>query len=152
MQRDVVSVSPQTPLAELSRLFVEEGVTGAPVVDEAEGLVGVVSGVDLLRAVEEEHALPRNDPRYFRDVLEFSTADWLLGADDFQDRLAQLTAADVMQTALVTVGEETPVFEVARTMREQRIHRVLVVRDGELVGIVSSFDLLSLLEKEPVAV
>ena len=51
-------------------------------------------------------------------------------------------AADVMTAELVTVTSETPIADVAQTMRGQHIHRVLVVDAGELVGVITSFDLL----------
>ena len=46
------------------------------------------------------------------------------------------------------VRPDAPVPEVATTLREQRIHRVLVVEDGKLCGIVSTFDLIRLLETD----
>ena len=147
MQTGVVSVGTDTPLTRLGQLFVEEGIHGAPVVGEDERLLGVVSVVDLLRAIGEEHDAPSNAPVYFRELLEFSAPDWPFAtSEDFQDRLAQLTVGDVMQTPVITVTENTPVRDIAKSMRSNRIHRVLVVRDGLLVGIVSALDLVGLLE------
>ena len=51
-------------------------------------------------------------------------------------------AKDIMTTDVVTVGPKEPVQEVARRMIDGRIHRVLVMDRGELLGIVTSFDLL----------
>jgi len=146
MQTHIVSVSADAPLADVSRLFVEEGINGAPVIDEMERLLGVVSSSDLLRAIEQEHDAPANDPTYFRDTLEFSGPDWLRAGEDFQDRLAELRVEEVMQTDVVTVTEDTPIPEVAKLIRANRIHRVLVLRDECLVGILSTFDLVELLE------
>ncbi|RIL07474.1 MAG: hypothetical protein DCC71_02825 [Proteobacteria bacterium] len=146
MQSSVIGVNPEMPLAKVVQLFVEEDIHGAPVVDETERLLGVVSTIDILRAIEQEHDEGSGDRTYFRETLEFSGPDWSDTAADFQDRLSQLTAADVMQTDVVTAHEDTPVSEVARLMREGRLHRVLIVRDGVLAGIVTTFDLISLLE------
>jgi CBS domain-containing protein len=49
MTRAVVSVGPDTPLLEVYRLFVSEQIHGAPVMDEEERLIGVISSSDLLR-------------------------------------------------------------------------------------------------------
>jgi CBS domain-containing protein len=146
MQTEVVSVGPDSPLVDVSRLFVEEGINGAPVIDETERLLGVISSSDILRAVEEEHDAPSNAAVYFRDTLEFSGPDWAASGEDFQDRLGELTVADAMQSSVVTVSEETPVSEVAKQMRSNRIHRVLVTRGDSLVGIISTFDLVGVLE------
>ncbi len=148
MQRQVLTVSPETPLLDVHRLFVEEEINGAPVVGDDGIVIGVISSHDLLRAVEEEHETGAAMPIYFRDHLEFSGPDWVSAPEDMQDRLAQLSVADAMTDQIVTVDVQASVAEVARTMRRNRIHRVLVVEDGRLVGILSTFDLVSVLEKE----
>jgi CBS domain-containing protein len=147
MQRDVISVSPEEPLVDVQRLFVEEEINGAPVVDQDGRVVGLISSADLLRAVAEGHEAGASAPVYYRELLEFSGPDWGAMPQDFQDRLSQLTAADAMSEEVVSVPPDTPVEEVAHTLRRQRIHRVLVADEGRLVGLISTFDLIGLLEK-----
>jgi CBS domain-containing protein len=149
MQTQVVTVEPELPLVDVHRLFVEEEITGAPVVDDEGRLLGVISSTDLLRAVEEEHESASSEPHYFREWLEFSGPDWARAPQDFQDRLASLTVADAMTRGGIHVPPETPVAEVAGLMRRHRIHRVLVVEKDLLVGILTTFDLVGLLEKGP---
>jgi CBS domain-containing protein len=147
MQTHLVTVAAELPLIEVHRLFVEEEITGAPVVDETGRLLGVISSTDLLRAVEEEHGSARSEPRYFREWLEFSGPDWAGAPSDFQDRLASLTVEDAMTRGGITAAPDTPIAEVAALMRRHRVHRVLVVEDDLLVGILTTFDLIGLLEK-----
>lgn len=147
MSRHLVTVSPDAPLVDVNRLFLEEELHGAPVVNEEGRLVGVISTSDLLRTVEEVHEGPAADHRYFRELLEFSAPDWSAAPEDFQDRLEQFTVADAMQPSVVTVGEDAPLERIAAVLRENRLHRVIVVRDDYPVGVVSSFDLLVLFEK-----
>jgi CBS domain-containing protein len=147
MQTDVVSVSPEERLVDVHRLFVEEEITGAPVVDEDGRVVGIISSADLLRAVVEGHDAAAASPIYYRDLLEFSGPDWASMPEDFQDRLAQLSAADAMTENVITVAPDAPLSEVARTLRFHKIHRVLVAEEGRLVGLISSFDLIGLIEK-----
>ena len=148
MQTSVVAVSPETTLADVQRLFVEEEIHGAPVVDDDGSVVGVVTSADLLRAAEEERDTAVVDSDYFRDTLEFSGPDWSGVPEDLQDRLANLTAADAMTPQAVTVRRTTTVPEVAALLRQHRVHRVFVVEEQGLVGVVSTFDLLECLEKE----
>jgi len=147
MQTQLVTVEPELPLIDVHRLFVEEEITGAPVVDETGRLLGVISSTDLLRAVEEEHGSASSEPHYFREWLEFSGPDWAGAPSDFQDRLASLTVDDAMTRGGITVAPETPIVEVAGLMRRHRVHRVLVVENEALVGILTTFDLIGLLEK-----
>lgn len=148
MQTDVITVSPDEPLLGVQRLFVEEEIGGAPVVDDAGRVVGMISSVDVLRAVSEEHDSARTGSTYFRELLEFSGPDWIADSEDFQDRLREMSASDAMTDGVVTVEIDAPVPEVARTLRENHVHRVLVVDQERLVGIVSTFDLVGLLEKQ----
>ncbi|HEY8495099.1 MAG TPA: CBS domain-containing protein [Myxococcota bacterium] len=146
MQTSVATVQADTPLSHVGRFFVETGIHGAPVVDETDRLLGVISVTDLIRAVEETHESGAGAAIYFRDLLEYSGPDWTSAPQDFQDRLEQVTAGEVMQPDVITVTEDTSVPEIAKLMRENGIHRVIVVRDGQLVGLVSALDLVGLLE------
>jgi CBS-domain-containing membrane protein len=148
MTRSVLSVGPETPLLDVYRLFVEEQIHGAPVLDEEERIIGVVTSSDLLRAIDEERDSALSSSDYLRDLLEFSGPDWGRGLSDFQDRLAERRVAEVMTQSALTVNGETPVSEVARLLRERRIHRAWVTDEaGCLCGVISAFDLLPLVEK-----
>jgi CBS domain-containing protein len=151
MKRDVIVVSPETSLLDVHRLFVEEEINGAPVVEEDTGrVVGVISSLDLLRAVREEFDQVGAVPgAYFRDELPGTDPDWNAAPADFAERMGALTAADAMVKERVAISPEASIAEVAETMRSQRIHRVLVEADHELVGILTTFDLLEVLARPP---
>jgi CBS domain-containing protein len=147
METRVITVSPDDPLLAVQRLFVDSEINGAPVVDESGRVLGVISTSDLLRAVTDEHDSARSQPAYFREIIEFSGPDWTNAPEDFQDRLHELTAGEFMTDGVVWVEAAATIPEVARAVRENRVHRVLVVEDGVLRGIISTFDLVELLEK-----
>lgn len=147
MQREVVTIGPETPLASVYRVLVAEGITGAPVVDDTGRVLGVISSADLLRAVANEQDSGSSDSAYFEGMLEFSSSSGDGLSDDFQDRLEQIPASDAMTDGAISVGLDATPAEVARTLRFHRIHRVLVVEEGVLEGIITSFDLVALLEK-----
>jgi CBS domain-containing protein len=144
MQEDVITITPETPILDVHRLFVEEEIHGAPVVDEDGLVIGVISTLDVLRVVRDQldPGAGATTPMYFRDQLLYSGPDWQRMPEDFQDRMQETTAADAMTKELVTAGPETPAADLARTMAEQHIHRVLITDDGALLGIVTTFDLL----------
>ena len=148
MQTHVVKVSPDDPLSAVERLFFEEGIHGAPVVDDQERVMGVITTTDLLRAVSEEHDICPTEPAYYREDLGFSHFPWGRAPEDFKERLRELTVGDFMTNGAVTVRPDTEVKQIARTLRENQIHRVLVVEGEVLCGIVSTFDLVSLLESD----
>ncbi len=152
METDIITVTPETPLLQAQRLFLESEINGAPVVDESGNLVGVVSSLDLVRAVQEGYdtGAAYTDPIYFRHDMEFSGPDWQNSPEDLQDRLADMTVDDIMVTELVTVSPDADVAEVARTMRDQRVHRVLVVDGDRLAGLITTFDLIELIATREV--
>ena len=54
MQRNVITLTPETPILDIHRMFVEEEIHGAPVVDEDGIVQGIVSTLDLLRVIRDE--------------------------------------------------------------------------------------------------
>lgn len=146
MQSPVVVIGQDASLLDAHRILVEEEIHGAPVVDEDGAVVGVISSLDLLRVAEEEQESPRGDAIYYRDVLPYAGPPGSAGGDDFQDRLSSRRVAEAMSPYVVSVAPDATAAQVARTLRENGIHRVLVAEKDALLGIVTAFDLLRLLE------
>jgi CBS domain-containing protein len=146
METRMVSVGPDTPLPDVHRLFVEEEISGAPVVSDDGTLLGVVTQTDLVRALDEERDTVRMETTYFHDLLPYSSPDWSAEPDDLQDRLATLRVSDVMTQSVLTVPPEAPAPAIARALRERRVHRLFVVQGNRLIGVISAFDLLRLVE------
>ena len=146
METHVVSVGVNTSLIDTHRLFVEEEISGAPVVDDEEMLVGVITSADLLRAVEEEHESGSVQTNYFRDILPYSSPDWATYPEDLQDRLSQSQVEDAMTREVITIDPDAPASTAARMLRERRVHRLFAAEGGRMVGVISAFDLLRLLE------
>jgi len=146
MNDRVVSVDPAASLLDAHRLLVDEAISGAPVVNEVGELEGVVTSTDLMRAVGEVHASAGTDTSYFRDLLPYSAPDWASGPEDFQDRLSEIRVSDVMTHGVVSVGPGASAGEVARMLMKHHIHRLFVVEEDTLLGVVSAYDLLRLID------
>lgn len=129
MSRDVVTVSPETPLKEVAKILGDRRISGLPVCDGEGRVVGVVSETDIVR---REQGLP---PRR-STVLE-----WLSGRAETPRRAAR-TAGEAMTTPAVTIGAGRAVAEAARLMVEREVNRLPVVDRGELVGILTRADLV----------
>ncbi|MGE5226305.1 MAG: CBS domain-containing protein [Planctomycetaceae bacterium] len=127
MTAPAVVVGPDEPLRAVARLLIEQGVSGAPVVDGSGTLVGMVTEADLI-ALEVEAAL-RKDQGVKVEAP------------------APKVAGDVMTRVVVSVEEDAPISEVASLMVHHGIRRVPVLRDGEVVGIVSRRDVIGTLTR-----
>jgi CBS domain-containing protein len=134
MTTDVVSVPPDVPVSAIVELLAERALPGVPVIDLDRVLLGMVTEGDLLRrlALSDEPQLG-----WFRGLFD--------NHDHAADRYARAygaTAGDVMTTKLWTVGEDTSAAQAARMLGEHKVRRLPVLRNGELVGMVSRADLL----------
>lgn len=137
MRRKVVTVERWLSLAELARLFEEKGITGAPVVDEAGGILGVVSQTDLVRSRRESCA---GVALYHRE-LEEQTSELGIHFEEVEAGRVE----SIMTPGAIAFDEEAPVEALAEAMLERHIHRVLVTRGSRLAGIVTTMDLLKAL-------
>jgi CBS domain-containing protein len=137
MTPSVLVVPESMTAGELATFLTDNEISGAPVIDSRGHAVGVVSLSDLARVASEEGMVSRDHSsptEYLRGRNEES--EWLRGWEESYDR-------EDMERLHVT--EETRIPDVARLMVLGHLHRVLVLRDGKVVGIVSSMDLLELL-------
>jgi len=135
MIKEVVTVTPETSVAEIAGLLLEHKISAVPVIDDQRCVIGIVSEGDLLGRP------PSGSPR-----------DWWLRL--FNESAAcleeiatarNLKARDIMTSPAVTVGDQTPIDVLATLMRRRRVKRVLIVQHGRLVGIVSRADVLDAL-------
>ena len=149
MEARVITVAADAPLLTVYRLFAEEDISGAPVVDESGDVVGVISARDLLRTANEAHDDAVTDLHYYEESASFPGREWLTDIEEFEDRLTHRTVAEVMTTGAISVRRDSSISEVADILIKHRIHRVLVLDeendDGPLVGLVTVFDMIQLL-------
>ena len=133
MTTDVVTTTADTPLRDVARTLVERGISGMPVVDAENKVIGVVSEADVLakerRAPEDKHsALAR-----------------LLGHHNGEEvaKHEARTAGDAMTAPAVTTVPYMSVASAAERMLEHGVNRLPVVdARGRLVGIVTRADLV----------
>ena len=131
MSRDVVTVTPETPLKEVARKLIELRISGMPVVGPGGSVVGVVSEADVLAKERIEYEdggaiarlIHRPDPAQ-------------------KAKLAARVAGEAMTSPAITVEPYWTVPTVAQMMLEHGINRLPVVRRGRLVGIVTRADLV----------
>ncbi|ARF53402.1 CBS domain-containing protein [Streptomyces gilvosporeus] len=122
MVNEVVTVIPQTPFKEVVKLLAVHRISGLPVVDSDDRVLGVISESDLM--LRQAGEVPGQGP---------------------DTRANALTAEELMSRPAVTVRAGDSIAEAARTMARHRVERLPVVDDEDrLVGIVTRRDLLQL--------
>jgi CBS domain-containing protein len=143
MTTAVVTVRPETSIHEIAKVLCDHHISGAPVVDDEERLLGIVSEGDLIG-----HAQLAGEQRrsWWQTFLNGPT----VLAQHYAKSHGR-TASDVMTKEVVTVLETTSVADTARTLEQHRIKRVPVLRNGRLVSIVTRSNLLQVLATTDVS-
>jgi CBS domain-containing protein len=130
MTRDVVTVTPETPLKDAAAVLASRKISGVPVVDSSGAVVGVLSEADIL--AKESGRKARG-----------GVLGWLLEADvALDDKVRAKTVGEAMTAPAITIPPGRPVHEAATCMVTESVNRLPVVEDGKLVGIVTRADLV----------
>jgi CBS domain-containing protein len=112
MTKDVIAVGPQTPIFEALELIAKHDISGLPVVDEDNNLIGVLSEKDVVSLL------------YTREDEQEQTVD------------------DFMTQPALYFEEEEDLLDVCDFLRENVFRRVPITKSGKLVGIVSIRDVI----------
>ena len=144
MTRDVQTVEADRPLHELADFFLTHGITGAPVVDEDDQLIGVVSMTDLAthQNAANGHSVSTGVPH---DVYQTELAGQYAPEEVEGLRISETTTAtvrDIMTPEVYDVNPHTSVQQVASVMLRSEIHRLFVTRNGEVEGVITATDML----------
>lgn len=136
MTSDPSTVTPDTLLTAVADEIIEERYSGVPVVDEDDELVGIVEVGDLL-----PH--PEQVPFSQVDVLEFQ-GEWVdeEHLENYYELLQELRVEAVMRTDPVTAERGAPLGKVIRRLLEEDARRIVVLDEGEVIGVVTRTDLL----------
>ncbi len=114
MDTQVYTLDPETEILDAVRFLLDHHVTGAPVIDDAGQLVGMLTEKDCLRLVAT-------------------------GADADRPRGK---VADFMETDITTISPDTDVYYAAGLFLRETFRRLPVIEDGRLVGAITRFDIL----------
>ncbi len=169
MSTDVVALSPGMSLREAAERLAEAGITGAPVTAGGE-VVGVVSATDLVEFDAETPGVPteRDFGPTTLEGLEGDAEPWEEGDEPSASYFSQLwddagadivarisnpdspewnvledhTVEEIMTRKVSSIEPTAHVRELARRLLEEGVHRMLVMEEGRLVGVVTTTDLV----------
>ncbi len=145
MTTHVITIGPDASVQELAVLLSERAISGVPVIDSDNRLVGIATEGDLLHRTETgtAHRTERRRSRW----LESLASDRELARDYVKSHGRKV--GDIMTREVVTVSDTTELADIANLLETKKIKRVPVLRDGLLVGIVSRANLVRVLAAIP---
>lgn len=130
MTTNVRTAKVDTPVRDIAQVMCFNKISGLPVVDDENNIVGIVSEKDVLKQM-------------FPDISEVAreegTPDFERMEKDYSDGL-KLKTGDIMTKMVASVTPEMPVMKAVSMMCVRQIRRIPVVQDRKLVGIISLGD------------
>ena len=176
MTRDVVTVDPDLSLRDAVEAFAAHRVSGAPVTSGGR-VVGVLSASDVLAFEGESPGVPTerpeleleewNEPTEWVEGEEapaaFFSEQWSdAGADVLErfaevsgpewDRLAEHCVSEAMTPSICSIAPFVDVYTAAEYMVRAGVHRLIVLQDGRLVGVLSSMDIVRAVAEQRLVV
>ena len=130
MTKRVIAVNPDDSLAQVRDIFDKNNIHHIPVVRYKQ-IVGMISKTDFVHFL---HGFKGNDMDKFID----------------ETRLRSWKVEEIMTKGLAKVDSKEPIRNVLEVFLVNRFHALPIVDEGELVGIVTSFDLIKMIANEPV--
>jgi acetoin utilization protein AcuB len=130
MTTDLITVNPGDKLTAVKEIFDEHNIHHIPVVRFRE-MVGIISKTDF---------------KYFLRGFSRNEEDRFVN----YARLRAYTAEDIMTTGLAKLGSEDRINVALELFMVNRFHAIPVVNENELVGILTTFDIIKALNNEEV--
>ncbi len=131
MTKNVLSITKYESIMQVANILTEKNISGLPVVDKENKVIGIVTQADILSmvGVSREHT--------FKDLLKY-----MLGERLPERRIGDLVG-DIMTSPALTIRPDTNIAEAVKVMDEKRIRRLTVVDDSNrLIGILTRADIL----------
>jgi CBS domain-containing protein len=136
MTKEVKTVEGNTTIEAFARLLIKHQISGAPVVDEAGNIKGIITENDLIS---------KNSRLHIPTILRLFDAYIPVGTGKMENeikRMAASTVGELCTKELITVDDEASVEYIATLMTEKKVHLLPVVKKGKLVGIIGKKDLI----------
>jgi CBS domain-containing protein len=138
MVSKVITVAENAPILEVLQHFITHRISGVPVVNSANEVVGFISDGDILKNIGH------HKPITF-DAISVAYSGIWYDQKDIDDKVKDLLQRNVMEIAthkVITVDVDTEIGDVAEILGQKKIKKVPVLQNGKLVGIISRGDLL----------
>lgn len=154
MQTEVITLQSDAPIREAIATFEDFNIKGAPVVDSAGNLVGVLTETDIAKTghMRGDRIEKQRGDYYLTDPLEdlddrgaadSRRSEEFFDKEDYSpELLGSEVVGDWMTPRVISVLPSATLRHVCATMSKESIHRVLVVERNRLLGIITSLDVV----------
>lgn len=138
MTQEVITVKSDTSIRDLAEIFITHNISGVPVVDENQKVIGIATESDLIF-----HSKRLKVPSVLTILDSFIFLDSPEKMEQELRKIAAALVSDVYTSPPVTISPETQLDEIASLMTEKQVHTLPVLDDsGKMIGIVGKKDII----------
>ena len=152
MTTEVLTLRPDDTIKKAATKLALDNVSGAPIVDNKNHLLGFVSENDILNVIMKYQVrLEKQDIE--GSLLEYSMDSVVTPDDNLKkvaDEISNIEMSTLMVRSVMTTTPDAPIIEVLKKMLTLGINRIPVLEQGILVGIISRGDIIFALYKRKV--
>lgn len=137
MTTEVITVTTEMSVRDLADILWKNRISGAPVLDNENRLVSVVTESDLIDQNKKIH-IPKM-------IAILDSVLYLEKPGKMKEDIQKMTGAtvrDIMAKNLRTVTADVPLDEIATIMAEKNVHTLPVVDGEELIGVIGKSDII----------
>lgn len=144
MTTQLITLHPTDTIKKAAIKFAVDNISGAPVVDNRNHLLGIISENDILNVIHREQLILEKN-NYDGDLLTYAM-DSASETDDnlrkIYEDISNMPVSDVMVRTVLTTTPDTNIIEVLKAMINMDVNRLPVVERGVVLGIISRGDII----------
>jgi CBS domain-containing protein len=137
MKTEVVTIGENASVQELAKLLAKKKISGVPVVDDRNRVVGIVSEGDLVSQDADIHF-----PHYIELLGNIIYLESIKKYEERLEKAAASAVGDIMTIDVITVQKNSPLHEIATLMTNRKVNRLPVLDGDILVGIITRSDVV----------
>jgi len=152
MTTEVVTLRPDDTVKKAATKLALDNVSGAPIVDNKNHLLGFVSENDILTIIMKYQQVldKKNEGDKLLDYSMDSLSEPNDNLKQVSEEISNIEMSSIMVRSVMTTSPDAPIMEVLKTMLVMGINRIPVLEKGILVGIISRGDIIFALYKKKV--
>jgi CBS domain-containing protein len=142
MRSPVFTVKEDDSVQELAALLAKKKISGAPVLNNQNRVVGIVSEGDLVSQDADIHF-----PHYIELLGNIIYLESIKKYEDRLEKAAASSVKEIMTTEVITVQKEAPLHEIATLLTDRKVNRLPVLDGDILIGIITRADVVRAMAK-----
>lgn len=142
MTSEVITVKEDTSVQELAGILAANAISGVPVVNDNDELIGIVTESDLIDQNKKVHI-----PTVMSILDSFVFLENPVRLEKDLQKMAGTKAGEICSRKIISVVKDTPLDELATLMADKKIHTLPVMDGGKLVGVIGKSDIIRVISQ-----